>query len=59
MRFISAKMIESLPIPLLPEGEIKVQERQFQEQQALVTEIENLKKKIQALSLVTLPENWA
>lgn len=59
VRFISAKMVESLPIPLLPEGEIQIQEQQYQEQQALLTEIENLKKKIQALSLVTLPENWA
>lgn len=59
VRFISAKMVESLPIPLLPEDEIQIQEQRFQEQQALLTEIENLKKKIQALSLVTLPENWA
>lgn len=59
VRFISVKMVENLPIPVLPEGEIQIQEKLFQKQQSLMAEIENLKLQIQTLSLVTLPENWA
>lgn len=59
VRFISVKMVEKLPIPVLSEGEIQIQEQLFQKQQSLMAEIENLKLQIQTLSLVTLPENWA
>ena len=59
VRFISVKMVEKLPLPVLSEGEIQIQEQLFQKQQSLMAEIENLKLQIQTLSLVTLPDNWA
>ena len=58
VRFIAVKVVENLPIPTLVATEVKYQEQQFQEQLALMSEIEKLKKRIQALALRMLPESW-